>query len=439
MKGGSAAVLLLVAALAGTGLEAQNPDPRPTPPPVNPRGMTGGLPGVDSGTAWPPADAPASPASSSASPTPAATAIDAAINSLTRELDERRNLTASTVRPVDSLSVVSASLDRYRRAYVTMRERLYMGDPKPGSEAATAIDAFVTHWGALASRIWAGDRRKASISASEWTGVVRRVRGGPCPIVAPIPPALDGRPPDGPVWACLSDAYFADLAEHEAKTNGSIDASRARALAPLRAALGGLDEWMTRTEGLRRTAPESAELRRQAAWAIHNVWVAGATARRDELVRLRNRSPLTPFQRFLAHAPAIVRPPELGVMPIALPTGRISARTGAAVSEVAVVSPPIQLGAALAEELHDVHYRLRTIEARLDEQDRQALAEFAVTLQRTIAAAGAAVSPRETADFRDGMADAAKDLRDERPGKVERLRAELERRRTEILQRMAGW
>lgn len=351
-------VLAVVIAATGTSALLAQAGRSQSPPP--PRGLSGVLPAGDSGTEWNPAGSPsASPAGS------ASTALDDAIASLTREIDARRGLAADTIEPLPTLADVTGVVTKYRRAYESMRERLYMGDPKPGSAAALAFEAFDAHWGALAPRIWTGARTTSVMRDDEWQTVVRRVRGARCPLAVAVPDRVQNRVLTGPEWACLSDTYFEDLVDFEVRAIEASSAARAEAVRPLGSALDDLDGWLRETASRRTLAPNHPDLRRQAAWHLHRAWMSGAIARRNELVRLRDRSPESPYQRFSRHAPALDAAPNSEVLTVRVAAGqRLTARLGATTREAPV---SMSQGMALAKELYDVHFRRRMVGPRLVE------------------------------------------------------------------------
>jgi hypothetical protein len=150
-------------------------------------------------------------------------------------------------------------------------------------------------------------------------------------------------------------------------------------------------------------------------WRLLVAWRAGARARHDELVRLRDVDLESPFQRTAALAPEIPRPRLDAAATLALPAGRtLHVRLGSTAATAAVVDRPYEAGGAgPVRELHDVHYLLRTLDEFLTAKDWDEV--------RDAGDDGAARAAQLAASRDARLADARRTLRERQRRLVRRL------------------
>jgi hypothetical protein len=431
----------LVALVVGAGaLPAQTdpPPPRRNPPKSVSDLLGGGRDWKGPTDPAPPPDARSGPPASGAGAE--TTALNVAIAALSKRIAAGRIFSLPDPRTLKSQDELLLLGGEYRHLYEMMRERLYVADPPPETAGGQAIEEFHARWGSLAPKLWKGSRVEGRISVPEWAPVVEPVRRWPCPITAEIPERVAEGLLSGPAWACLSDAFFGDLARHETRVNDILVQARRNALAPLDAAFGELDEWMQRTEALRRVTPESQELRREFAVRLHAVWLAGVTARRDELIRIRDAKLETPFQRFLGYAPAVVRPDEGSAAALLVPESReLRANVGSGHARVRVVAPAAPNDdAGLARQLHEIHESLRAVERVVQLAERREMRDFAIQLSVDLSADPMLENPRASPRFAAAMRQKETELVQRRPARVQERKQALEVSRKSLLQRIAA-
>jgi hypothetical protein len=426
------AAVLVVAAGSTSVAQTRDRNERQKPP-------SGGINVLESATQWEsekaertegqPTQGPPPPQPSTAArPSP----FDPQIARLTRQLATTRE---DGIEVPDDPSVLLERMSHYRKLYAVMRERLYVDAvPEP---ANSEILRFAARWSTLAPMLWAGDRSAVNKAGTQWSEVVPYVRARACPVAAEIPDYIDEKTPlDAPSWACLNDTYFADLTRHEAILNRHLALEREQVLRNVKRAVEDVDEWRRRTKGLRRLAPDSVALRTEFARLVFRVWQAGAIARRDELVRLKNRGPGTPLDGFLAHAPAAAAAastePPRGI--VVEEDHRVRLTLGRAESSVPVVERRYDRDArGLAQRLHDVYNEYANVEQALDRIAEQYLRDEELRLIDEIDSTGLIDNPRHTDAFREGMARASAKLRAARPARLKLARAEFEAERKRLL------
>ena len=198
---------------------------------------------------------------------------------------------------------------------------------------------------------------------------------------------------------------------------------------------------MRRTRGLRRLSPDSVALRTEFARLVFRVWKAGAAARRDELIRLKNRGTETPLETFLTHAPSAA-----ATVSTELPRGivveenhRVRLTLGRAESSVPVAKRRYDGDArGLAKQLHDIYYEYATVDQTLDRIAEQYLRDEELRLIDQIDSTGLIDNPRATDAFREGMTRASDTLRAARPARVKLERVKFEAERKRILDILAN-
>jgi hypothetical protein len=424
--------------LSPASLSAQaNPPPRRNPPK-----SVSDLLGGDRDWAGPtepaaPAQPPAAPPAGDAGGNRAA--LTAAIDVLSKRIAAGRTFVPPNPRNLKAHDDLQALAAEYRQLRDGMRERLYIADPPPESAGGKAIAEFIGLWGGVARKLWKGTRTDTRISVPEGAPLLQVVRSRSCPIQAEIPGTLPGGVLPGPGWACLNDAFFSALARHEAGTNEILRGARRNALGSLDAALGELGDWLQRTEGLRRLRPEGEELRREFAARLHAVWLAGITARRDELIRIRDTPREPRFQAFLAVAPSVNRPGEGSAPVLPVPVDRtLQATVGNSHAAARVVeAPAVDDDAGFARQLHAVHRDLLAAESTVAIVERRELNDFARQLAIDLAADPTLENPRASPRFAAGMQRQRDALALRRPARVDELRRTLEARRLSVLQLIA--
>jgi hypothetical protein len=391
---------------------------------------------LESSTKWDPREAaesnPAPAVPAPQTPPSGPSPFDAEIARLTRQLET----TKPTAIDVPDGAVLLKRLNRYRELYSMMREYLYV-DALQEPLAVSAIERFNARWAMVAPAFWTGDRSALNAAGPSWPTVVERVRTRKCPIAATIPDHLENKTLIDPTaWACLNDAYFADLAHHEALLGGTLANERGRLLQEVENAIVEADEWLRQTREQRRASPKNETLRAQFAQHIFRVWRAGATARRDELERLKKRGSGTPLEVFLSRAPVISR--AAADVPRIEVNANHSVRLvlGRTESTVRVVERD-NSSDPRGQRLHDLYYEYETLDQELDRAADQKLRDKELELIDRINSDALIDDARQTDAFRVGRAAAVKNISGERQAAEPRERARIQSEIKGILDKLA--
>jgi hypothetical protein len=375
---------------------------------------------------------------------PVNTTFDAAIASLKQRVDMARSVQAGWQRNPEVIQPfrdfkrgIELARDYYMR-YERMQERLYVADFGDEAAISKSIARFMERWGTLAPRISSGNRQTASITAAEWTAASTQIGKSDCPLAAKVPTEMPKPGITGDMWACLSDAFFADLAKTEAAVNDTLFTERTKALTDLRTALDELDRFMKRNG--RRAVEENVQLQKEFTARLHKVYVEGMSARHAELTRLRDAQKDTPFQKFLGQTAAVVRPNEGTGAGLLIPAGRrVRATLDNSETEAVVVAPTItDVDRELARRLHDVHYQVVTAELSAIAAEPEMLRDHEFKLADKISDDLRVDNPRETTKFREGMARKVAELKAGRATRAAYRRGELQSERQSLLKRIAN-